>query len=81
MMFVSENHGCVTARHGGDFVSSGFLSALDEVDRVLTIFFDMKMLPRIGPTAWGGEVIQGKHLGRTIRCISGLRVGVKQQTR
>ena len=51
MMFVSENHGCVTVCHGDDSVSSGSAAALDEVDRVLTTHFDRKILPRIGPTA------------------------------
>ena len=64
-MFVSENHG-----YGDDFVSCGSTSALDEVDRVLTAHFDTKILPRIGPTAYGGEVTEGKHLGRTIRWSS-----------
>ena len=50
-----------------DFVSCGSAAALDEVDRVLTAHFDTKILPRIGPTAYGGEVTEGKHLGRTIR--------------
>ena len=67
MMFVSENHGCVTACHGDDFVSGGSAAALVEVDRVLTTHFDTKILPRIGPTAYGGEVTEGKHLDRTIR--------------
>ena len=66
-MFVSENHRYVTACHGEDFVSRGSAAALDEVDRVLTTHFDTKILPRIGPTACGEEVIEGKHLGRTIR--------------
>ena len=67
MMFVSENHGYVTVCHGDDFVSCGSAAALDEVDRVLTAHFDTKILPRIGPTAYGGEVTEGKLLGRTIR--------------
>ena len=67
MMFVSESDGYVTVCHGDDFVSSGSAAALDEVDRVLTTHFDTKILPRIGPTAYGGEVTEGKHLGRTIR--------------
>ena len=67
VVFVSENHGFVTVCHGDDFVSSGSAAALDEVDRVLTAHFDTKILPRIGPTACGGEVTEGKHLGRTIR--------------
>ena len=62
-MFVSENHGYVTVCHGDDFVSCGSAAALDEVDRVLTAHFDT----RIGPTACGGEVTEGEHLGRTIR--------------
>ena len=60
MMFVSESHGY-------DFVTSGSAAALDEIDRVLTAQFDGKVLPRLGPTASGGEVTEGKHLGRTIR--------------
>ena len=68
MMFVSEIHGYVTACHGDDFVSSGSAAALDEVDRVLTTHFDTMFLPRIGPTAYGREVSEGKQLGRTIRC-------------
>ena len=66
MMFVSENHGNVTVCHGDDFVSCGS-AALDEVDPVVTAHFNTKILPRIGPTAYGGEVTEGKHLGRTIR--------------
>ena len=34
---------------------------------MLTAHFDAKILPRIGPTAYGGEVTEGKHLGKTIR--------------
>ena len=33
----------------------------------MTTHFDTKILPRIGPPAFGGEVTEGKHLGRTIR--------------
>ena len=67
MMLVTENHGYVTVCHGNDFVSSGSAAALDEVDRVLTTHFDSKILPGIGPTVYGGEVTEGKHLGTTIR--------------
>ena len=68
MMLVSKSHGCVSACHVDDFVTSGGAgAALDEVDRVLTTHFDTKILPRIGPTAYGGEVSEGKHLGRTSR--------------
>ena len=42
MMFVSENHGCVTVCHSDDFVSCGSAAALDEVDRVLTAHFHTK---------------------------------------
>ena len=66
-MFVSENHGNVTVCHGDVFVSCGSAAALDEVDRVLTAHSDTKILPRIGPTAYGGEGTEGKYLGRTIR--------------
>ena len=67
MMFASENHGYVTVCHGDDFVSRCCAAALDEVDRGLTTHFDTKILQRNGPTAYGGEVTEGKHLGRTIR--------------
>ena len=67
MMFVSGNHGYVTVCHGDDFVSSGSAAALDEVDRVLATHFDTKILPRIGPTAYGGVVTEGKHFARRIR--------------
>ena len=59
--------GYVTVCHRDDFVSSGSAAALDEIDRVLTTHFDTKILPRIGPTAYGGEVTEGKHLGRISR--------------
>ena len=58
MVFVSENQGYVTVCHGDDFVSCGSAAALDEVDRVLTVHFDTKILSRIGPTACGGEVTE-----------------------
>ena len=60
-IFVSESNVYVTVCHGDDFVSCGSAAALDEVDRVLTAHCDTKILPRIGPTAYGGEV------DRTIR--------------
>ena len=55
----------MTVCHGDDFVSCGSASALDEVDRALTAHFDTRILPRIGPTAYGGEVSEGKHLGES----------------
>ena len=33
----------------------------------LTTHFDTKILPGVGPTAYGGQVSDGRHLGRTIR--------------
>ena len=56
-----------TVCHGDDFVSCGSAAALDEVDRVLKTHIDTKILPRIGLMVYGGEVTEGKHLGRTIR--------------
>ena len=79
-MFVSENHGYVTVCHGEDFVSRGSAAALDEVDRVLTTHYDTKILPRIGPTAFGEEVIEGKHLAEQSDGALKVRMGVKQQT-
>ena len=56
MMFVSESHGYVTGATETTFSRGGSAAALYEVDRVLTAHFDTKILPRIGPTAYGGEV-------------------------
>ena len=36
--------------HGGDFLAEGHDSSLDKLDQVLGAF-DIKRLPRIGPTA------------------------------
>ena len=63
MMFVSENHGVTEMTLSKVVLQHRW----GEVDRVLTTHFDTKILPRIGPTAYGGEVTEGKHLGRTIR--------------
>ena len=77
-----KSHGYATVCHVDDFVSCGTGAALDEVDRVLTSRFDTKILPRNGPTAYGGEVSEGRHLGRTIRWSpQGFEWEVKQQTR
>ena len=68
-MFVSENHGYVTVCHGDDFVSCGSAVALDEVDRVLTAHFDTKILPRIGPTAYGGEALKVSNGSQTANTL------------
>ena len=57
----------MTVCHGDAFVSCGSAAALDEVDGVLTAHFDTKILPRVGPTAYGGEVTDGKHWNRMTR--------------
>ena len=55
VMFVSENHGYVTACHGDHFVSSGSAAALDEVDRVLTTHFDTDFATHRTDGVWRGD--------------------------
>ena len=82
MMFVSENHGYVTACHGDDFVSGGSAAALDEVDRVLTTHLRHK-----DPATHGTDIVWWRGVRRrtpgqnTQMEPSRCRVGVKQQTR
>ena len=67
MMFVHDSVGFTTECHGDDFLSSGDATALDELDTILTGKWDTKTLARIGPPAYGGQVLEGKHLGRIVR--------------
>ena len=52
--------------HGDDFLAVGRASDLDRVDRMMQESYKVKILPRIGPQAFGGEVDHGDHLHRTI---------------
>ena len=66
MMFAPESHD-MRLRAMETAVSRVVLLLRWMRSIVLTTDFDTKILPRIGPTAYGGEVSEGKHLGRTIR--------------
>ena len=81
MMFVSEFHGYVTVCHGDDFVSSGSLAALDEVDRVLTTLRHKDLSTHWTDSVWWRGVCR-KALGQFNQMEpSRVRMGVKQQTR
>ena len=58
MTFVSENHGCVVVHRGINFPSSGSVATL--IDCVWTAHFDTKIMPRIKPMWFDGE-LTGKH--------------------
>ena len=64
---ASENHGCVTVRRGTDFFSSGSAAAPGEVERVRTAHYNTKIMLHIGPTVFGGEMIEGHHSYRRRR--------------
>ena len=79
MTFVHMKHGYAVNCHGDDFFSVGSAEALGQLHKVLTERFDTKVLPRIGPPSFGGQVTEGPHLGRIIRWTTGIRVGVQPQ--
>ena len=56
----------MTVCHGDDFLTSADGAGLDALDKALTEKFDTKVLPRIGPPAYGGQASTGTHLGRSI---------------
>ena len=56
--------------HGDDFLAEGEAASLDRLDDLLSRNFQCKILPRIGPPAYGGQTTSGKHLGRTISWTS-----------
>ena len=53
--------------HGDDFLAEGLSSDLDKLDELMVKSFETKVLPRIGPEQWGGEVQEGSHLHRVIK--------------
>ena len=77
MMFVSESHGYLTARHGDDFVSSGSAAALGEVDRVLTTHFGTKILPRIKESTWAEQSSNSEHVEDMVE-LCGLKLDSKR---
>ena len=56
MTYVSENHGCVDVHRGMNFPSSGSDSESSETGCVRVTHFDTKIMPRIKPTWYGGEM-------------------------
>ena len=54
--FVSENHGCVIVHRGINFPSSGSDAESSETGCVRVTLFDTKIMPRIKPTWYGGEM-------------------------
>ena len=60
-LFASENDGYVTIRRGTELFSSGSAAAPGVVKRVRTAHFNTKIMPHIGPTVFGGEMIEGHH--------------------
>ena len=59
---------CVTLScHGDDFIAEGESDDLDRLDELMLKAFETKILPRIGPAEFGGQVTSGDHLRRIIR--------------
>ena len=56
--------------HGDDFVAEGDAPGLDKLDVIMAQNFDVKRLPWIGPSEYGGETTSGQHLGCTISWTS-----------
>ena len=54
--FVSENHGCVVVHRGTNFLSSGSDAESNETGCVRMAHSDTKIMPRIKPTWYGGEM-------------------------
>ena len=55
--------------HGDDFLAEGMSSDLDKLDELMIASFETKVLPRIGPDQWGGQVQHGSHLHGVIKWI------------
>jgi hypothetical protein len=66
MTFYSPDLDVTVNCHGDDFLAEGEAASLDRLDDLLSRHFQCKILPRIGPPAYGGQTTVGKHLGRTI---------------
>ena len=54
--YVSENHGCVVVHRGTNFPSSGSDAESNETGCVRMAHSDTKIMPRIKPTWYGGEM-------------------------
>ena len=53
--FHHDTYGFSTTCRGDDFLAEGSTIALDRLVRVLGEAFDVKVLPRIGPSGFGGQ--------------------------
>lgn len=52
--------------HGDDFLAVGRADDLRKVDSMMRECYKVKILPKIGPPSFGGEVDSGSHLHRLI---------------
>ena len=79
--YVSENHGCVVVHRGTNFPSSGSDAESNETECVRMAHSDTKIMPRIKPTCFGGEMKGKRNSCRGVRWSPpGIKMGVKQQT-
>ena len=70
MTFRHKGYDYSLSVHGDDFVAEGEAPGLDKLDATMARYFDVKRLPRIGPSEYGGEATSGQHLGCTISWTS-----------
>ena len=57
---------CLSCRRD-DFLASGEKEELDALDKLMAENYEVRILPRIGDPRHGGEVAEGRRLGRVIR--------------
>ena len=55
--------------HGDDFLAEGEGADLDKLDELMKQHFEVKILDRIGPAEYGGQVAEGLHLHRRIAWV------------
>ena len=81
MTYVSKNHGYVPVHRGINFPSSGSDAESNETGCVRMTHSDTKIMPRIKPTWYGGEMTGKTQLmQRNEMEPTGIRMEVKQQT-
>ena len=59
MTFYNEKFDFTVSCHGDDFFGEAEGAGADELDRIMKKHFDVKILPRIGPSEFGGQTTQG----------------------
>ena len=57
--------------HGDDFLAEDMSSNLDKLDELMLQSFKTKVLPRIGPEQWGGEMQEGSLCTESCRLAPG----------